>query len=169
MDIEYAETSDIDPEALARLHVASWRSAYRGLLPDAFLDGPLEENRRALWRQRAALPSSLRPVVLTARAGGTLVGFACVLAGADSQWGALLDNLHVSPELRGQGIGARLFAMVRDGGYPGGTRARLHLWVLEANAAARRFYERHGGVATEQIVADVAPGVSVPEIRYIWP
>src|SRR5262245_22570411 len=107
--IEYAEAIDIDAEALARLHVDSWRSAYRGILPDAFLDGPLEADRLRLWRQRAALPPDQRPLVLTARMDAALVGFACVFPGADDRWGALLDNLHVSPESRGQGIGARLF------------------------------------------------------------
>lgn len=168
MNIEFVEPIDIDADALARLHVESWRSAYRGILPDVFLDGPLEEDRLRLWRERAALPSDQRPLVLTARLDAALVGFACVFPGADGRWGALLDNLHVSPELRGQGIGARLFEMARRRPYPAGTNGRLYLWVLEANADARRFYERHGGVPADQILGDVAPGIKAAEIRYVW-
>jgi GNAT superfamily N-acetyltransferase len=168
MNIEYAEPIDIDAEALARLHVESWRSAYRGILPDAFLDGSLEENRLQLWRQRAALPSDQRPLVLTARLDAVLVGFACVFPGADGRWGALLDNLHVLPELRGQRIGARLFEMARRRPYAAGANGRLYLWVLEANAGARRFYERHGGVPADRIIADVATGIKAAEVRYVW-
>jgi GNAT superfamily N-acetyltransferase len=138
------------------------------MLPDAFLDGPLEADRLRLWRERAALPSDQRPVVLTARLDGALVGFACALPGADARWGALLDNLHVSPELRGHGVGARLFEMARRKPYPAGANARLYLWVLEANAGARRFYERQGGVPADHVIRDVVPGVTAAEIRYVW-
>jgi len=37
MKIHLATPDDALP--LARLHVAAWRAAYRGLVPDEFLDG----------------------------------------------------------------------------------------------------------------------------------
>jgi GNAT superfamily N-acetyltransferase len=169
MIIDYAETTAIDVDALARLHVDSWRSAYRGMLPDAFLDGPVEANRYQLWQERAGLPAHERPVIITAHRDGVLAGFACVFPHADAEWGALLDNLHVSPVLRGHGIGQTLFERVRRVPHSAGTRASLHLWVLEANAPARRFYERLDGVAVDNAVTEIAPGITVAEIRYAWP
>ena len=38
-----------DMPAIADIHASSWRVAYRGLFPDAFLDGPLVDNRLAHW------------------------------------------------------------------------------------------------------------------------
>ena len=34
-----------DAAAIAALHVESWRTAYRGLVPDEFLAGPVERDR----------------------------------------------------------------------------------------------------------------------------
>ena len=62
---------------------------------------------------------------------------------------ALLDELYVRPELRGQGIGSALLgracAVVRERG------ARLfEVNVDEGDTGARRFYERHGFTTTPQ-------------------
>ena len=39
-----------DVPAVARLHVAVWQVAYRGLLPDAYLDAPSVDRREIMWR-----------------------------------------------------------------------------------------------------------------------
>jgi GNAT superfamily N-acetyltransferase len=156
-----------DADAIAALHAMSWRAAYRGMLPDAFLDGPLDEDRRAQWRARLASPPPDRPIVLKATEGPTLLGFACVFQQQDDIWGALLDNLHVLPGSTGQGIGAGLLRAAQQR-TAAAARQRLHLWVFEANGRARRFYERHGARAADCQVAEVIPGVFVPEVRYVF-
>lgn len=54
-----------------------------------------------------------------------------------------LEGLYVVPEWWGKGVAAELhdagLEIVRDLG-----SAKIHLWVLEENARARRFYERRG-------------------------
>jgi len=56
---------------------------------------------------------------------------------------ALLDELYVAPELRGQGVGSALLAAAESV-----TRARggelLEINVDGQDTDARRFYERHG-------------------------
>jgi hypothetical protein len=42
----------------------------------------------------------------------------------------------------------------------------LRLWTFQANAGARRFYERHGFGATEFTAGDNEEGA--PDIRYEW-
>lgn len=56
-----------DANAVATVHVRSWQSAYRGLIPDAYLDALSVERRTAVWRRILtetllphAAPSSLR-------------------------------------------------------------------------------------------------------------
>jgi hypothetical protein len=45
----------------------------------------------------------------------------------------------------------------------------MHLWVMEGNTAARRFYDRHGGSVAERTIADVGPGTALAVLRYVWP
>ena len=40
-----------DAAAIARVHVASWRTTYRGLLPDDFLSSLSEESYTDRWRR----------------------------------------------------------------------------------------------------------------------
>jgi hypothetical protein len=44
----------------------------------------------------------------------------------------------------------------------------MHLWVLAANRAARRFYERHGGALVEQAVKPMPDGSMPAVCRYLW-
>ena len=40
-----------DAAAVAHVHVSSWRSTYRGLMPDAVLDSLSVERRAEFWRE----------------------------------------------------------------------------------------------------------------------
>ena len=157
-----------DAANVARLHIESWRSAYRGFLPDAFLDGPIFEERRKLWMSRMRAPAADRQLVLKAAADQGLLGFACVLLDADPSWGALLDNLHVQPALKGQGIGRRLFDRSREWVDVAAPGAGVHLTVIEANVDARRFYDRLAGTIVERKIHEVIPGTRLAVLRYRW-
>jgi GNAT superfamily N-acetyltransferase len=62
------------------------------------------------------------------------------LAGFRDDW---LDGLYVAPAYWARGIGRELHDQVLDRLRSRGS-PRCHLWVLEHNDRARRFYERHG-------------------------
>ena len=164
-DVVIQPAGPADADTIARLHVRSWRSAYVGMLPAEFLDGPVGDELPALWRRRFSGEDSERKTVLMAVHRGSLIGFACVLPDADPAWGPLLDNLHVDPGMKGQGVGRLLFDAVRDAVAPA---SLLHLWVLEANAPARRFYERLGGIEVERRLVDVTTSVAALQLRYLW-
>ena len=156
-----------DAALLAELHTESWRVAYRGLLRDEYLDGPIEPERVAVWTQRlqALAPTHFGFV---AEADGRAVGFAFLYGAHDPHWGTLLDNLHVRPGLRGGGIGRLLIeAAAREAGrrHPG---TPLHLFVYEGNEAARAFYARMGGREVERRVKDQPGGGVLAEWRVVW-
>lgn len=156
-----------DASRIAELHAASWRVAYRGILSDSYLTGGVVADRAAVWSGRLATPKPRQHLVL-AEIGDTLAGFACAFGESDLQWGTLLDNLHVDPTLKHQGIGRRLMAEVAmwcSAELPG---QGMYLWVLEPNLPARRFYERLGGVNTGRDVWNAPDGQSIPELRYSW-
>jgi hypothetical protein len=48
-----------DSLAVARIHVRAWQTAYRGLLPDAYLDGLRAEDRAARgWSSSSETPGA---------------------------------------------------------------------------------------------------------------
>jgi GNAT superfamily N-acetyltransferase len=107
--------------------------------------------------------------VLRAASDGELLGFVCVLLDTEPEWGARLDNLHVSPEAKGTGIGYVLFNAAREWIADVAPGMAMHLWCVERNYVARRFYERQGGKIVETATRPVAQDLSVPELRYWWP
>lgn len=157
-----------DAPAIAMLHANSWRSAYRGILRDEFLDGALDGNRRALWGYRLSDKTPNNQIILVDEEAGQIRGFACAFIDADPEWGTLLDNLHVVPELKGQGLGRRLLAAIAAKVLQNASRPVLHLWAYEQNHDARRFYERLGGVATACEAEPALDGTRINAVRYFW-
>jgi hypothetical protein len=166
VDLRHAHPADSG--RIAALHAASWRCAYRGILPDAYLDGGAFEERRRHWERRLAAADAGRRAVILGEREGELVGFVCVLLDEDPGWGACLDNLHVRPDLRGRGLGDRLFAAAAAWVRVMAPGEPLHLWVFKANAAARRFYDCRGGRLAGEALQRLPGGVRVASLRYIW-
>lgn len=157
-----------DAGTIARIHAASWQSAYRGVLRDEFLDGPVVADRRELWEARLLGVQPSNQIVLADDNAGAIEGFACIYLDADPEWGALLDNLHVLPSLKGRGLGRVLMAEVAQRVLQHGSLQRLHLWAYEHNTAARRFYERLGGEATALVEEQAPDGSLLNAVRYCW-
>jgi ribosomal protein S18 acetylase RimI-like enzyme len=149
-----------DAALIAGLHAASWRSTYRGQLPDAYLDHEVEAERLLHWRAVLADPRAGDLVLLYGE-----VGFAAV-RGREPGFGALLDNLHVDPALRGGGIGAALLREVARRLAARGETA-MHLWVFDANTRAQGFYRRHGAVEEGRRTVEFF-GAQVPETRLVF-
>jgi ribosomal protein S18 acetylase RimI-like enzyme len=155
-----------DARAIAALHIASWRDAYRVELPADYLAAIDLDERAESWRKRIAAGT----IVLLEKNADSLVGFCACGPSRDSDAGSShaweIENLHVAPTLRRGGIGSRLFEqaslLARDRG-----ARELSLWVVETNVRARRFYEAQGmradGGAQRHVLA---PGVSLAEVRY---
>ena len=161
-----ATLQDIEP--IAQLHAKSWRIAYRGMLPDDYLDQRVVADRVEFWTTRFASVPADRRFVGKAVRDERLLGFVCVLLDAEPKWGARLDNLHVSPELKGSGIGYALFHAAREWIARVAPGTAMHLWCVERNLVARRFYDRQGGQVVETATRPVAQDLSVPELRYWW-
>jgi len=163
-----------DAGAIAELHALSWRTAYRGSLSDAYLAGDIVADRLNVWTQRLEAPSANQYVAVLVEAE-QLLGFACAQGGYDPQRGTLLENIHVRPELKRQGIGKRLIADGRDfrltttvaqvkpPGVPRQSRG-----FSSINKPARRFYERLGAVNVGSDIWTPPGGGTVSRCRYAW-
>lgn len=166
--IEYRSATPSDAEAIAFLHARSWRDSYRGSFSDEFLDGDLPGERLGVWRERLDRPPDDQ-FVQVAVVGGEVVGFVCAYGAHDPQWGSLVDNLHVAAASKRGGIGSSLLRQAGawlDRRHP---ELAVHLFVLEANAPARRFYERLGARNAGVATMETHGGAIVRSCRYTWP
>ena len=96
------------------------------------------------------------------------MGFVFLRGAADERWGTLLDNIHVLPGLKGQGIGRRLIDVAAREAMARAPHAPVHLWVFDANVDARRFYARLGGEEAEQAIVAAPGGGSAAAWRIVW-
>ncbi|MGU3361246.1 N-acetyltransferase family protein [Methylobacterium sp. M6A4_1b] len=169
VEFTYRAAEKLDAAAIATVHLASWRDAYRSILDPTFLAGPIEEDRHAFWSERLSNPP---PNLLVETARGPnrrLVGFIAAYRDFDERWGSLVDNLHVLPELRGQRIGERLLRSTARQLVTLGSCSGLHLWVFEENRNGLRFYRRLGGRVVERATSRIPAASGKAILRISWP
>lgn len=155
-----------DALEIATLHIRTWQSAYRGQIPDEYLDALSVERRAEIWQNTLARQGLHRTFVGVVE--GAIVGFCSVGTCRDQDVGATggeLYAIYVDAQAENQGVGSALMAAGQaylvELGFTQAT-----LWVLESNEHARRFYEKKGWVADGMTrTEDVGP-VVIPEIRY---
>lgn len=155
-----------DIPGIARVHLATRRSAYVQLLPAPVL-AEMTEAGLARWWERRLVTTSDPNQLLVAVDGGrdaVVLGFAHLGPG-DAGLGELYA-IHVHPDTQGVGLGAMLLneAVVALHGL--GYR-RAELWVLEGNRRAQSFYRRHGWHLVEGVRREAEiDGVPVTEVAY---
>lgn len=165
--VRYRRAREQDIGPIAAIHADSWRANYRGAYSDAFLDGDVFDDRRAVWTGRLTQPDPVHDTVV-AEWHGRIVGFVHTILDHDPVWGALLDNLHVAQEVKRSGVGTQLMARSAAAVIARGTHQSLYLMVLEGNAAARAFYEARGGACVGGELSEPAGGGSIVGLRYVW-
>jgi GNAT superfamily N-acetyltransferase len=135
-----------DAAALARIHILAWQVAYRGHMPDEFLDALDLDARVAWWEQQLAAEHPPDTRLLVGVHDGQVAGFALVRSAEDPPGPGELQAINTDPDLWGRGVGRALLAAAEEAlaglGYD-----EAILWVLAANERARRFYELAGWAA----------------------
>jgi ribosomal protein S18 acetylase RimI-like enzyme len=155
-----------DAAAIARVHVASWRTTYQGMLPDDFLASLSEEHYTERWK-RVITEGSSRVHVVDEPNGG-IVGFASggrERAG-ESTFAGELYAIYVLDSAQRRGHGRELVRAIA-GALREMRLPDMIVWVLQDNAAARRFYEHLGGtyVRSQPITIGSA---TLEEVSYGW-
>ena len=99
-----------DESEIARVHVAAWRAAYRGMMPDDFLDALDEKLRATRWRQHLENRPEGRRIVV-ALEEESIVGFAGVGPARDEAGTrGELYMINLAPTAWGRGIASALLA-----------------------------------------------------------
>jgi len=165
VDVTLRSATEADAEAIGRLHVEAWRWAYRGLLPDEFLDGLDRWQRTVMWRGALQTPA-IR--VWLAEAEGELVGFAATGpsrdAGAGTSTGEL-GALYLRQDAVGTGVAAKLLQRSEEDLLERGFRP-LTAWAFEKNTRAAYFYEKHGWLKDGGRRTETYGGVTLREVRF---
>lgn len=143
MGIEIREAKIDDCHDLGYVHVESWKVAYKGIVPDAFLERMAVENSKERFINAISHGLERNIVVVIEN---QIVGFTCIGKCRDSDvdhtygeiWG-----IYLLPSCWRQGVGTELLlydlSVLKNEGFN-----KVLLWVLEDNINARKFYEKYG-------------------------
>lgn len=168
-DLLIRRATEADIPHVAQIHVASWRDAYRGVIPDAVIDVRTVEGAIEMWSANLAkYPANL---TVAETPDGQIAGFSCAGPVTNTERSGPYEfevyAMHVRPDIRRNGIGAALLrhAIKR-------ARDELHMrsmivWTLEDLRLSRRFYEREGGEVVKRGHWEVG-GVALPDLAYGW-
>lgn len=161
MEIRTITPAD-DRMALSRVYEESWKHAYKGMIPQSYLDS-IPKGR---WAKNADDP---RWHTLLCVDNGEIVGTSSFCRSrfeAYPDWGEIV-SIYLLPGHIGKGCGKALMSAaiteLRTLGY-----ADIFLWVLEENTRARRFYEHFGFEQTDAFLLDTIGGKELREIRYVY-
>ena len=154
-----------DAAEIARVHVAAWRSTYRGLLADDFLASLSETGYTDRWR-RVIGDGASRVFVVEEPEG--VIGFASggrERAG-ESGFGGELYAIYIVEGSQRRGHGRELVRAVADALREKGLRDMI-VWVLRDNTPAREFYERLGGTYVRSQPITIGTD-TLEEVSYGW-
>jgi ribosomal protein S18 acetylase RimI-like enzyme len=154
-----------DAERIAAVHIASWREAYRGVVPEEYLaalDEPAEADR---WRARLSALDRGHAVWVAEDEDG-IVGFSYLGPSRDEDADRTtmeIYSIYLDPHAWGRGV-ARELMRTTLGAVPAG--AAVTLWALDTNERARHFYRRSGFTPDGGEKMEEFGGKHLKEIRY---
>ncbi len=161
MEIRYLLQKD-DLYEVSHVYEKSWKSAYKSIIPQEYLDS-IPVGRWAKSVNKSGMQN------LVAMENLNIIG-TCGFC--RSRWEKYSDfgeivSIYFLPEYTGKGFGRimldKAIAELKKMGFES-----VLLWVLEDNAAARRFYEKYGFVFSGEYMNDVIGGKKLREMMYIY-
>jgi ribosomal protein S18 acetylase RimI-like enzyme len=157
------EATAADVPQMARVHVEGWRSAYRGILPDAVLDGLSVELRQQMWGERLDDPDDGSYFYVAEDDDGQVVGIIYGVSenAEDPAYPGYIYALYIIPSHHRRGIGRLLLAAAADHLFREGITA-LCLGVFKGNVAYD-FYLRLGGTPLGEHTLELSS--LLPDIR----
>jgi ribosomal protein S18 acetylase RimI-like enzyme len=153
-----------DSEEIARIHVDTWRTTYRGIVPQNFLDEMDYSMRAQSWRTQVAAGNSR---IYVTEMDGVICGFigGGRLREPVSDFDGEIYAIYIAMETQRQGCGRAMMQRLAKDLLRDGQKSAV-VWVLERNPACG-FYARLGGELLGQKTISIG-GADLVEVAYGW-
>jgi len=160
-----------DSADIARVHIDSWKTAYKGIIADDYLDSLSYEERDRWWFENLSssgrlvfvaedsTPESVEKKIIGFCAGGRNH------SSMDSDFASVLGSIYILQRHRGRGIGKALVHSLAVSLVEGGFSSMI-VWVLSKNPY-RRFYESLGGKYVRSSEIQIG-GSTFEDVAYGW-
>lgn len=162
MKIRAAKLSDAG--GIAKVHVDSWRTTYKNIIPEEFLENLSYQSREELWIN--IIPKGI--VFVAENDEGQIVGFSSggkERSGEYKEFQGELTSIYILKEFQGQGIGKALVQSVTKELGKSGMNTMLVFVLADNNSTL--FYEAMGGKVIDKIEVEIA-GKKLNELVYGW-
>lgn len=165
------QASPTDAEALARVHEATWRETYAGLMSAEMLNALTADARTAVWRRILGGEAGQLNTTYVAERDGGIVAFGSCGAQRDEEFAQAgyageFTAVYVLKSDQRCGLGTGLMkAMMAD--LVARRLTGYTLWVPRENIPARALYEQLGGKLLRSRETARDPGV-LSEVAYGW-
>lgn len=165
MEYQVRKVALEDVEGIAKVHINSWKSTYKGIISDDFLGKLNNESGIKRWRERLENPSEKYRILIAEEDKQQIIGFidGGKNRGESDKYEAELYSFYLLRDVQKQGIGRemlRAFAEeLKNEGF-----FNMIVWVLKDNPA-RTFYETMGRMYLD---AKCIEELSVEEVSYGW-
>lgn len=149
-------------EEISNIYEQSWRHAYKGIIPQDYLDG-IPKGR---WCRAFDNPKWHTLVMI---ADGKIIGSSSYCASRFEKFSGMgeIISIYFLPEYCGKGYGKHLLSRAVDELKAMGF-TDIFLWVLEENRNARRFYEKCGFSFSGESLMDNIGGKDLVELQYVY-
>lgn len=169
-EIQLRRATVADAQAIAAIRIEGWRTSYRGMIPDTYLDNMQLDENVLHWRTiLQAMPTKEDSLfVYVAVNDEEVVGFVSAMKLLEPKMdkGAEINAIYLRPQWQRCGIGKRLLHKAARSLQAMGCNSCV-IWVIDGNSQARNFYEELGGeILVEQDFN--WDGLELTEVGYGW-
>ncbi|PFE02948.1 GNAT family N-acetyltransferase [Bacillus cereus] len=165
MDIKIRKATEKDIKGIVKVHVDSWKTTYKGILPDKIIDNITYESREKQWKSifKQAVGNQYRYVAETL--DKKIIGF---IDGGPERTGKYdcdgeLYAIYLLEEYQGYKVGKRLFQTLMSEFIKNDIDSVL-VWVISNNPSIC-FYEKF---SPERVDTKFLERVNVQETAYCW-
>lgn len=152
-----------DAEQIAFVHIDTWRTTYRNIVSDDFLDSLNIQTKSIFWERALTTKSNN---IFVAESDGEIVGFATGGQSRDkNEFDSELYAIYVLQQHQHKNIGRLLLTATAKYLQMCGNSS-LYVWVLAENNS-KTFYERLGGELFDKKEIEIG-GQQLTESAYGW-
>ena len=157
------EANGSDVENIAKLYISNWKTTYKGILSDAYLNHLTVSYGMEKWSAFLVRPEHH---VFVAYEGLTFLGFGAYHPDMDFDKCLYLASLHVSSNARGQGVGTKLIQSIGKYAIDKNFN-KMSICIIKGNHDARRLYCKLGALHHLDFI-DYFDGIKLNSEKLLW-